>query len=81
MGVEHHLPSPWSLGPVAFPWLDLARISPNEDHPAVTETDVSNLDRRRHPVDDRHLVAPVELAGFARIEAERDESGGTDFGF
>lgn len=33
------------------------------------------------PVDDRHLVAPVELAGLTGIETERDAGGRRDFGF
>ena len=29
--VMHEIPSPWSLGPVAFPWLEPARIGPRLD--------------------------------------------------
>lgn len=42
---------------------------------------MGDLDRCRHPVDDRHLVAPVELAGLSGVKAQGNESGGTDFGF
>src|SRR6056297_2325323 len=57
VGVKHHL-------------LSLPRVSPHEDHPAVAEADMGHLDRGRHPVDDRDLMAPVELEGFARVEAQ-----------
>jgi hypothetical protein len=63
VGVEHHL-------------LALARIGPHEQHPAVAEPDVSDLDRHRHPVDQHHLVAPVELVGLTRRKAQRHEGGG-----
>jgi hypothetical protein len=56
LSVEHHL-------------LGLAVVGPDEDHPAVAQQDVGHLDRGGHPVDDRDLVAPVELEGFAVIEA------------
>ncbi len=51
--VEHHL-------------LRLARIGAHEHHAAHAEPDVGDLHRRRHPVHDDDLVAPVELVGFAR---------------
>ena len=53
MRVEHHL-------------LRLARIGANEHHAAHAEPDVGDFHRRRHPVDDDDLVAPVKLVGFAR---------------
>ena len=56
--VEHHL-------------LGLSGIGPHKRHPAVAETDMGNLDRRGHAVDQNNLVAPVELRGFAGIEAQR----------
>jgi hypothetical protein len=63
MGVEDHL-------------LRLSRIGPDEDHPAVAEPDMGDLHRRGHPIDQNDLVAPVELVGFARIEAQRHEGRG-----
>ena len=63
MGVEDHL-------------LRLSRIGSDEDHPAVAEPDMGDLHRRGHPVDQNDLVAPVELVGFARIEAQRHEGRG-----
>lgn len=57
--VKHHL-------------LRLARIGPHEQHPAVTEPDVSHLHRHRHAAQEDDFVAPVELVGFARREDERD---------
>jgi hypothetical protein len=60
VGVEHHL-------------LRLARIGPHERHPAVAEPDMGDLHRHRHAVaSDHDLVAPVELVGFTRREAQRD---------
>ena len=58
VGVEHHL-------------LRLARIGPHEQHPAVAEPDMRHLHRHRHAVDQDDLVAPVELVGLARREAQR----------
>jgi len=60
MGVEHHL-------------LALARIGPHEHHPGMAEPNVGNLGRHCCPVDQDDLVAPVELVGLARIEAQRYE--------
>ena len=60
VGVEHHL-------------LALARIGPHEQHPAVAEPDLRHLHRHRDPGDQHHLVAPVELVGLARREAQRHE--------
>jgi hypothetical protein len=58
MGVEHHL-------------LALARIGPNEHHPAMAETDGRDLHLHGHAVDQDDLVAPIELVGLARREDER----------
>jgi hypothetical protein len=60
VGVEHHL-------------LALARIGPHEQHPRVTEPNVRDLHGRGDAVDQDDLVAPVELVGLARIEAQRHE--------
>ena len=60
VGVEHHL-------------LRLARIGPHEQHPAVAEPDMRDLHRHRRAVDQHDLVAPVELVGLARREAQRHE--------
>lgn len=60
MRVEHHL-------------LGLARIRPHERHPAVAEPHVGDLDRYGDAVDQHDLVAPVELVGLTRIEAQRHE--------
>lgn len=59
VGVEDHL-------------LRLARIGPNEQHPAVTETNVSDLHRGRDPIDENDLMAPVELVSLARVEGQGD---------
>jgi hypothetical protein len=56
--IEHHL-------------LAFAHIGPGEHHPAVAEPDVSDLDGRRHTVDQNDLVAPVELVGLTRRVIER----------
>jgi len=58
VGVEHHL-------------LRLARIGAHEQHAAVAEPDVGDLHGRRHAAQQDDLVAPVELVGFARHEAQR----------
>ena len=60
MGIEHHL-------------LALARIGPDEHHPAVAEPDLRHLHRHGDPRDQHHLMAPVELVGLARREAQRHE--------
>ena len=59
VGVEHHL-------------LRLARIGPHEQHAAVTEPDMGGLHDHRHAAQQDDLVAPVELVGFTRREAQRD---------
>jgi hypothetical protein len=59
VGVEHHL-------------LRLARIGSHEQHPAVTEPDMGGLHDHRHAAQHDDLVAPVELVGFPRREAQRD---------
>ncbi len=63
MGVEDHL-------------LRLARIGPDEQHPAVAQADMRHLHGGRRAVDHHDLMAPVELVGLARIEAQRDIGGG-----
>jgi hypothetical protein len=60
VSVEHHL-------------LGLARIGPYEQHARVAEPDMGDLHRHRRAVDQHDLVAPVELVGLARIEAQRHE--------
>ena len=62
MRVENHL-------------LRLARIGANERHAAVAQTHVRDLHGRRHAVEHNDLVAPVELVGFARLEAQRHIGG------
>ena len=62
MRVENHL-------------LRLAWIGANEDHPAVAQAHVGDLHDRRHAVEQDDLMAPVELIGFTRIEAERNIGG------
>jgi len=58
--VEHHL-------------LGLARVGPDQKHPAVAEPDMRHLDSRRHAAEHHHFVRPVELIGLARREPQRDE--------
>ena len=60
MSIKHHL-------------LALARIGSHEQHPAVAEPDMGDLDRHRRAVDQHHIVAPVELVGFSRGKAKRHE--------
>jgi hypothetical protein len=57
--VEHHL-------------LTLARIGAHEHHPAVTEPDMRDFQRRCHAADQRDLVAPVERVSLARRKAQRN---------
>ena len=64
--IEHHL-------------LGLARIGSHERHPAVAETDMGDLHRRRHAIDQNDLVTPVELVSLARIEAQRNIGAGRRF--
>ncbi len=59
VGVEHHL-------------LRLAWIGASEQHPAVTEPDMSDLHDHRHAMQQDNLMAPVELVGFSRCKAQRD---------
>jgi hypothetical protein len=66
MGVKDHL-------------LRLARIGPHEWHPAVAEADMGDLHRHRRAIEDHHLMAPVELVGLARIEAQRNIGAGRRF--
>jgi hypothetical protein len=58
VGVEHHL-------------LALPRVGPHEHHPAVAEPDMRDLDLHRRAAEQHDLVAPVELVGLARREAQR----------
>ncbi len=60
VGIKDHL--------LAFPG-----IGDNEKHPAVTETEVRNIDDLDHAGKDDFLVAPVELVGLTRSERQRDE--------
>jgi hypothetical protein len=57
--VEHHL-------------LRLARIDPHERHTAVAEPHMRGLHDHRYAAQQDDLVAPVELIGFPRREAQRD---------
>ena len=61
--VEHHL-------------LRLARIGAHEQHPAVTEPNMGDLHDHRHAAQQDDLVAPVELEGLSRREAQRDVGRG-----
>ena len=63
VGVEHHL-------------LRLAGIGPHEQHAAVTEPGMGGLHGHRHAVQQDDLVAPVELVGFTRPEAQRNVGRG-----
>jgi hypothetical protein len=66
VGVEHHL-------------LRLARIDPHKHHAAVTEPDMGGLHDDRHPAQQNDLVAPVELVGLPRREAELSRILGDEF--
>jgi hypothetical protein len=59
VGVEHHL-------------LCLARIGPHEQHPAVAQPDMRDLDRDRRAVDQHNLVRPVELVRLTGRKAQRN---------
>ena len=59
MRVEHHL-------------LGLARVGAHEQHSAVAQSDMRDLDSHRRAVDHHDLVAPVELIRLARCKAQRD---------
>lgn len=59
MGVEDHL-------------LCLARVGADEQHPAVTEANVSYLHGRRDPVNENDHMAPIELVGLTWLEGQRD---------
>ena len=59
-GVEDHL-------------LALARIAPDEPHPAVAKPHVGGLHRRRHSAQHDELVRPVELVCLAGSEHQRHE--------
>jgi hypothetical protein len=56
--VKHHL-------------LRLTRVGAHEQHAAVTQPQVRHLDRDGRAADQHNLVAPVELVGLARREAQR----------
>jgi hypothetical protein len=56
--------------------LGLAGIGAHEGHPAVAEPDMGDLHGGGHPVHHYDFMAPVELVGFARIEAQRHEGRG-----
>ena len=51
--------------------LAFAREDLDQLHPAVAEPHVRRLHPRRRTRQARVLVAPVELVGLARIEAQR----------
>src|SRR5690606_24687443 len=63
VGVEHHL-------------LGLARIGPNEHHPAMAQSHMGDLDRHRRAVEQHDLVAPVELVGFSGRKTQRHKRRG-----
>jgi hypothetical protein len=58
VGVKHHL-------------LRLARVGPDEEHPAVAEPDVRHLHSHGGPIDQHDLMAPVELIGLPRRKGQR----------
>jgi hypothetical protein len=49
----------------------LPRVGPHERHPAVAQAHVRDLHRDGDATGQHHLMAPVELAGLARLEASR----------
>src|SRR6516225_6504799 len=54
---------------------DLPARCPREQHAAVTEPDMGDLDDHRGAAQQDHLVAPIELVGFAWRKTQRDISG------
>ena len=52
--------------------LGLTWISPDIWHPAVAQAHMCDLDRCGDPIDQHDLMAPIELIGLARIEAQRN---------
>ena len=56
VGVEHHL-------------LRLAWIGASEQHPAVTEPDMSDLHDHRHAMQQDNLMAPVELGRLLPVQS------------
>jgi hypothetical protein len=56
---------------VEYHLLGLTRIGAHEQHAAVAQPDMRDLDGDRHPVDQHDLVRPVELVGLARRKAQR----------
>jgi hypothetical protein len=63
VGIEHHL-------------LRLSRIRPGKQHPAVAKPNVSDLHDHGGAAQQDHLVAPVELVGFAWGKTQRHIGGG-----
>ena len=63
VGIEDHL-------------LRLARVGPDEQHPAVAKPDMRHLHGCRRPTDHHNLVAPVELVGLAWVEDQRHIGSG-----
>ncbi|SLN78046.1 hypothetical protein ROA7023_04698 [Roseisalinus antarcticus] len=59
--------------------LRLARTGPDERHPAVAQAEMGDLGRHGHAIEDHDLMAPVDLAGLARIEARRHIGTGRGF--
>src|ERR1700758_1985265 len=57
--IEHHL-------------LRLTRIGAHEQHPAMAEPDMGDLHDYGGPIQQNDFVAPVELIGFSRCEAQWD---------
>ena len=65
---QRETPRPWAS---KHHLLRLARIGTYEQHAAVTEPDMSDLYDHGHAAEQDDLVAPVELVGFTRCEAQR----------
>ncbi len=61
VGVKNHL-------------LGLTRVGHHQKMPAVTQPQLCNLHRDRHPRHLHQLVAPVELEGFSRLENQWNEN-------
>src|SRR5690606_9960163 len=50
---------------IEYHFLAFAHVSPRKHHPAMTQSNVRNLDCRRHAIETNNLMAPIKLISFA----------------